>query len=99
MSLAIDGVLSTSVLPLRAATLFGLLVSTTAILLSIGYTVAKLFFGSQWPAGFTTLTILILLSTGINSLFLGIIGEYLARIYRQAKYSDEVLVEASVGIE
>lgn len=97
-SLALDGILSTSILPLRLATLVGLLVCLGAVVLSVGYTVAKVFFGASWPAGFTTIAILVLLSTGMNALFLGIIGEYLARLYRQAKYFEEVLIEKSIGL-
>ena len=53
-------------------------------------------FGSSWPAGFTTLTVLMLAGISVNALFLGIIGEYLGRIYQQVKRRPLVIVEAEL---
>lgn len=93
LSLALDATLSHSVVPLRMATYAGLALCVATVLLIVGYTLAKLVFGSTWPAGFTTLAVLILFGIGINGLFLGVIGEYLARIYRHLKESPEVIIE------
>jgi hypothetical protein len=47
----------------------------------------------SWPAGWATLAILMLLSLAVNSIFLGIIGEYLARVYSQVKPQPLTIVE------
>ncbi len=98
VSLAIDGILNHSVVPLRLSTYFGLIVSTLTLLFAIGYTGAKLMFSSQWPAGFATLAILSLMSLSINAMLLGIIGEYLGRMYRQMKKQPLTIVEETAGL-
>ncbi|MCM3040837.1 glycosyltransferase family 2 protein [Paenibacillus motobuensis] len=83
--LAFDGILNHSTAPLRLASYTGLTISIITFLALIVYFSGKLLFGANWPAGFATTTILILLSLSLNALFLGIIGEYLGRIYLQVK--------------
>jgi dolichol-phosphate mannosyltransferase len=95
--LALDATLSHSVVPLRIATFMGLALCLATVLLIAGYAAARIFWGSQWPAGFTTTVVLILLGMGINGLFLGIIGEYLARIYQHLKGTETVIVMEAVG--
>jgi glycosyltransferase involved in cell wall biosynthesis len=98
VSLAIDGILNHSVVPLRLATYFGLAVSAITLLSIIGYAIAKLFLGSQWPAGFATIAALILASISINAMLLGIIGEYLGRMYHQLKKQPLTIIEDVAGI-
>lgn len=95
---AIDGIIAHSVVPLRLATYIGLTVSTVTFLLSLGYLVAALLFGSSWPSGFATLVILILFGISLNAIFLGIIGEYVSRIYQQVRVRPLVVVERSINI-
>ena len=85
ISLAIDGILNHSTVPLRISTYFGLVTSVITLIGLIGYSIAKIVFRSQWPAGFATLAALILASISINAMLLGIIGEYLGRMYRQMR--------------
>jgi polyisoprenyl-phosphate glycosyltransferase len=99
VSLALDGILNHSIVPLRLASFFGVIVSTLTLLSIVGYTAGKMFFGLDWPAGFTTLVVLILFGISINALFLGIIGEYLGRIYQQVKKKPLTIVEAELGAE
>jgi len=96
-SLALDATLSHSVVPLRIATVMGLALCLLTLLMIGGYAVSRFFFGSKWPQGFTTTVVLILLGMGINGLFLGIIGEYLARIYQHLKGSTSVIVMERCG--
>jgi dolichol-phosphate mannosyltransferase len=96
LSLAIDGILNHSVLPLRFATYFGMAVSVLTLLLLLGYAFARLLFESSWPAGFTTLAVLILLGISVNAMLLGIIGEYLGRMYRQVRDAPLTIIEASI---
>ena len=97
ISLALDGILNHSIIPLRIATFIGLFVSIITFILSIIYFLGKLIFGPSWSAGFATTTILILLSISLNTLFLGIIGEYLGRIYRQAKKLPLTIIEKKIN--
>lgn len=84
MKLASDGLFSFSIVPLRAAATLGLV----AILLSAAFSVytlyAKLFL-DRTPAGFTSIMLFMSFLTGVQLFFLGIIGEYIGRIYQETK--------------
>ena len=84
MKLASDGLFSFSIVPLRAAAMLGLV----AILLSAAFSVytlyAKLFL-DRTPAGFTSIMLFMSFLTGVQLFFLGIIGEYIGRIYQETK--------------
>ncbi|MEF3313256.1 glycosyltransferase family 2 protein [Paenibacillus sp. GYB004] len=98
LQLSIDGILNHSVVPLRLASYTGIIISAFTFLGFFVYLVGKLL-GAQWPAGFATTTILILLSLSLNGLFLGIIGEYLGRIYRQVKRGPFTIIEKQVNYD
>jgi polyisoprenyl-phosphate glycosyltransferase len=93
IKLALDGVVNQSVVPLRMATYIGLAISALTVLASLGYLIAYFTVGFRAPAGFTTITVLILASLGINAMLLGIIGEYLGRMYLQMKNRSLSIVE------
>ncbi|CAN5708041.1 glycosyltransferase family 2 protein [soil metagenome] len=95
--LAADGIFNHSIIPLRVATYVGLSISAASVLAIGGYLVARLYYGSGWPPGFATLAILILLSLGLMAMFLGIIGEYLGRIYQQLKLNPLTIIEDSIN--
>lgn len=97
VGLAIDGILNHSVFPLRVATYTGLLVSVISLILIGVYIAGKIIYYQEWTAGFTTIVILILLSLGLNALFLGVIGEYLGRIYKQVKRPPVTIIEREIG--
>ena len=96
-SLAIDGILNHSVIPLRIATFVGLFISIITFILALIYLVGKLIYGPSWSAGFATTTILILLSISLNTLFLGVIGEYLGRMYKQVKKRPLTIIEKKIN--
>jgi dolichol-phosphate mannosyltransferase len=98
VQLSLDGVVNHSLVPLRVASLTGLLVAL-GTLVAIGvYLIGRLVFGQDWPAGFATTTMLILLSITLNATFLGIIGEYLGRIYLQTKRRPLAVVEQALNV-
>ena len=81
---AIEGFVSFSTFPLKIATFIGLLASISSILYLIVVVVQKLCFSIDVP-GYATIVVLILFIGGIQLLILGIIGEYLGRVYLQSK--------------
>lgn len=97
MSLAVDGILQHSVIPLRIASITGLVLALIMVVVIVGYAIGRLFFGQQWPAGFATTTVLLLLGIVLNAMFLGVIGEYLGRIYQQVKKRPVTIIEREVG--
>lgn len=97
LSLAVDGILNHSLTPLRLASMASLVMGTATLLLLFGYLVGKLLFGQDWPAGFATTTMLLLLSITLNAIFLGIMGEYVGRIFMQSKHRPAPIIEASIN--
>ena len=81
---ALDGIIAFSTAPLKLATLTGFVFSVASILYLIFVVIQKLVFGIDLP-GYPTIVVLILLLGGLILFSLGIIGEYLARIYVQVK--------------
>ncbi|MBI4571567.1 MAG: glycosyltransferase family 2 protein [Chloroflexi bacterium] len=83
VALALDGVVSFSMVPLRLLSLVGTLV----VLAGVGYLGFVLYerLFRQPPAGWTTVIIVMLVLGGLQILFLGLIGEYVGRTYMDAK--------------
>jgi len=81
---ALEGFMSFTTMPLRFATYLGMLVSLCAVIYMIFVIVKTLAFGEAVP-GYPTIVTLILFLSGVQLLILGILGEYLARIYVQGK--------------
>ena len=97
MSLAVDGILSHSIIPLRIASLTALAMSAITLIGIVFYVIGNFVFGQEWPAGFVTTTVLLLLSITLNALFLGVIGEYLGRIYQQVKKRPITVIETTIN--
>jgi dolichol-phosphate mannosyltransferase len=95
-ALSVDGILNHSTVPLRVATYTGLLVSATIVAGLAIFIVSRIVYGAEWPPGFATTTTLLLAGIALNALFLGVIGEYLGRIYKQVKRGPNTIVERMV---
>ena len=85
LNLAIDGITSFSTAPLRISTVIGLIVSLSALAYMLYVFVKTLVMGGDPVQGFPTLIIVMLFLGGVQLLSLGIIGEYLARIFNETK--------------
>jgi glycosyltransferase involved in cell wall biosynthesis len=83
--LALDGLVSFSFLPLHLITLLGFGVSALSILLAIFYAIKKLTVGLN-PPGFATTIVAILFLAGVQLITIGVIGEYVGRIFEEVKH-------------
>lgn len=90
--LAKDGIFSFTTLPLRISTYLGALISLFSFAYAIFLTLRTLIHGVDSP-GYASLMVAILCMGGIQLLSLGIIGEYVGRIYREAKQRPLYVVE------
>jgi dolichol-phosphate mannosyltransferase len=84
LRLAFDGIFAFSVVPLRAAAATGCLTLLAALGFTIYAIAVRLTTGST-PAGFTAIIALVVFLAGAQLLFLGIIGEYIGRVYEEVK--------------
>lgn len=83
-NLAIDGITSFTTAPLRFATLAGAIIAVGAFCFLIFYISKTLLFGDE-VRGFTTLISVMLFLGGVQLLTIGILGEYIGRIYNESK--------------
>ena len=97
LNLAVEGITSYSTAPLRLATLMGLGVSFTAFMYMC-YVFIKTILMGEPVHGFPTLIIVILFLGGVQLLSLGIIGEYLGRIFMEAKHRPVYIVKRKEGV-
>ncbi len=96
MLLALDGLISFSYVPLRIITVLGFSVSLLSIILAVFYTVKKLFYALS-PPGFATLVVSIFFLAGIQFITVGIMGEYIGRIFDEVKQRPLYVVRKVTG--
>jgi glycosyltransferase involved in cell wall biosynthesis len=96
MKLAADGIFAFSIVPIRAAALLGAFVMLLSLLYVCFALYAKLFLHES-PQGFTALLVAVTFLSGIVLFFLGIIGEYVGRIYEETKARPQYLISQMVG--
>lgn len=96
--LAYDGIFNFSNKPLRLITHIGLYTISVSVIYLTGVLIKKLL-GYEVPSGFISLVAVITLFSGVQLISLGIIGEYLARIYLQVKNRPLYVVDKTVGMD
>ena len=96
VKLATDGVFAFSIVPIRAAALVGTFAMFVCILY-VAYAVYAKVFLQRSPQGFTALLVAVTFLSGIVLFFLGIIGEYVGRIYEETKGRPQYIVGRIVG--
>jgi glycosyltransferase involved in cell wall biosynthesis len=98
LAFAVDGIVAFSSLPLRIWSGVGAAISTGAILYAVYFAIRTLVFGADVP-GFPSLIVSITFLSGIQLLSLGVIGEYLSRIYEETKARPLFLVREVIGAD
>ncbi|MGB9609193.1 MAG: glycosyltransferase family 2 protein [Minisyncoccia bacterium] len=98
INLALQGITSFSTKPLRLSTYFGFLVSSFAILTIFYKTIQHFVFKqSDWLPGWASLFFSIVFLSGIQLIMIGIIGEYLAKIYHEVQNRPRYLIKEEVN--
>lgn len=97
-SLALEGITSSSTRPLKLASLMGFIISILAAVYIIWIVIKTLVFGED-VQGFPTLMVTILFLGGIQLLTIGIIGEYVGRIFNETKNRPAYFVREIDGVE
>jgi len=96
---AINGLLSTTVVPIRAVTVCGLFLSAIGFMLTAFIVVSRLVFPGQSPHGFTTIASLITFFSGAQMCATGVIGEYLRKTYIQSLQRPRGFIQDKVNFE
>jgi polyisoprenyl-phosphate glycosyltransferase len=95
---ALDGMLSFSLAPLRFVITIGSWIVVAAVL-GILYAIINRLFSDQWVSGWTMLFIAIMFMGGVQLMVLGVIGEYVGRIYMATKSRPLYLVKRKLGFQ
>lgn len=97
--LALDGLIAYSYVPLKLSYLLGGIVALLSFALAFAYFLQRILSDQYIPQGFTTLAILVLFLGGIQLIALGLIGEYIGRIYDEVKRRPEYVEAEVIGFE
>ncbi|OYW45969.1 MAG: glycosyltransferase [Sphingomonadales bacterium 12-68-11] len=98
IAFALDGIVSFSAIPLKVVTFFGFGFSALSAL-GILYALMMRLLTDVWVPGWTLIFISVMLVGGLQFIFLGVIGEYIGRIYSEAKGRPLYLVMQELGFE
>jgi dolichol-phosphate mannosyltransferase len=96
--LAFDGIFAFSTVPLKIATYLGITVSFFSLLIALVGLLSKFVFGVRllgWDYGLTSTFFL----GGVQLVFLGILGEYIARIYEEVKHRPNYVIREMIGFD
>jgi len=96
---AFDGLFSFSHLPLRLLTYFGLIVAGIGFVLGVFYAVRRIVGVETAATGFTTLVTLLLFIGGVQLIGIGVLGEYLGRVYDEVKQRPNYIVKKRTGFD
>lgn len=97
LNFAIEGITSYTTTPLRLSTIFGILSSLSAFMYMIFVFIKTILFG-EVIQGFPTIIIIILFLGGIQLISLGVIGEYLGRIFHETKRRPNYIIREKEGL-
>ncbi len=95
---ALDGIVAFSSAPIRIWTYVGALLGLAAISLAAWIAVRTLVEGVDTP-GYASLAVFVLFGSGVQMLAIGMLGEYVARIYHEVKRRPLYLVQAAEGVD
>ena len=98
MRLGLTAVFNHSTVPLRTATFVGILMLAASLLGALYYLTLRMM-QPDLPRGFISIQLMVLFGIGLNSFLLGIIGEYILRIYRVLRADPIAIVEQSLNID
>lgn len=92
-SYATDGLVSGTITPLRISIFCGVIFSLMSFLLGGYFVIAKLFLGVPFATGVAAAIVILLFGFGLNFLLLGVIGEYVGRLYLEKESSQLAIIE------
>jgi glycosyltransferase involved in cell wall biosynthesis len=96
LEFSINGLTSFSVVPLRICSMVGFVVSLLALLMLL-YSIVVKIFGGAIPGWTSTVAPLYLLG-GVQLIFLGIIGEYIGKIYTEVKKRPRYIIQETINL-
>ena len=99
LDLAINAMLSHSLVPIRLATLVGLVLFGSSITAAVAYALVKIFYWQFQAPGATTTIILVLFFSGVQLFFLGMLGEYIGAIHAQVRRGPFIIIRERINFD
>lgn len=96
---AINGLLSTTVVPLRLVSILGFSLAVLGAIMIVILISTRLLYPQAPPQGFTTLAVLIVFFAGLQTLALGVIGEYIRKIYIQSLHRPRGFIQDELNFD
>jgi dolichol-phosphate mannosyltransferase len=93
MGLAFDGIISFSLKPLRLATLLGFWAAAIGAVGIVYAVLGRLFLPEYWVTGWTALFVGVMFIGGVQLITIGIIGEYIGKIYKEVQHRPSYLLK------
>lgn len=97
LDLAVTGIASFSDIPLRIWSMIGFIISLIALIYAVYFLTITLLFGADLP-GFPSIIVAVMFLGGVQLLSIGILGEYIARIFTEVKQRPKYIIEKKYGI-
>jgi len=94
---ALGGLTASTTLPLKLWTYFGLCISAASFLFALWTAYKKIMFGNP-VSGYTSLMVAILFFSGVQLITLGVIGEYLSRIFNEVKQRPAYFIDEKINL-
>jgi dolichol-phosphate mannosyltransferase len=98
LNFAMEGITTFSTKPLRVATYAGFIAASIGFLGIIYALVGKILLPSYWVTGWTALFVGIMFLGGVQLITIGIIGEYIGKVYREVQRRPQYLVEEKINL-
>jgi dolichol-phosphate mannosyltransferase len=98
ITIGVNGLICFSRYPLWLSTVFGFSIAFLSFLIAFIYAIMKLT-GTPFPLGNPTIVILVLLLAGVQLISIGILGEYIGRIYDEIKQRPRFIVDEAFGFD
>jgi glycosyltransferase involved in cell wall biosynthesis len=98
LDFGLNALISYSILPIRLATFLGMLLSGFSIIMSVVYAIVKILNWNFQAPGATTTIVLVLFFSGIQLMFLGILGEYIGAIHSQVRRKPFCIIRERINL-
>lgn len=99
IKIGFNGIFSFSTVPLTLLLFLGTIVFIISIIGIIYILFNKIIYGANYPMGIPTITVLLLFIGGLNIMAVGILGEYIGRIYEEVKGRPHFIISESYNVE
>lgn len=99
LNVALNDMVNTSRLPLRVATIFGMIVAAVSFVIAVFYLILKLIYWDSYDIGMATLVIGIFFLGAVQIMFIGILGEYIGEILSRMNKKPMVIEEERLNFD